>query len=185
MPSMPLVIKKLPFVHRKGQPDEVRFEGGVLPLSAPLAGPQLGRVRYLRTVCNYRVPPISGAREAILDTGAALSLIPRGQWRDDFGWREGVHFEVCDFAGLGPLLDAQLLSHAFRCRIVRLKVPVVVAGSLVDGPRFQIDNLVAQLPETEQPKLTLLGLWGGVFEGRRLVVDRVPNGDDLTARFDW
>jgi hypothetical protein len=106
-------------------------------------------------------------------------------WRDQFGWREEVHFEVCDFAGLGPLLEAQLLKHAFRCRIVRLRVSVEVAGSAFDAPRFRIDNMIAQLPETEQPKLTLFGLWGGVFEGRRLAVDRVPNADDLAARFEW
>lgn len=31
----------------------------------------------------------------------------------------------------------------------------------------------------------LLGLWGGVFEGRRLVVDRLSETNDLAARFEW
>lgn len=185
MPALPLIIRGLDLTQRTGQPDEVRFDKGILPLSAPLSNPTLPRVRHFRMYCNFRVPPVSGMFEAILDTGAPLSLIPRERWRDQFNWREGVHFDVCDFAGLGPLLDAQLLSHAYRCRIVRLKVPVEVAGPHPRDPRFRIDNLVAQFPETDHPRLTVFGLWGGVFEVRRLVVDRTPNGDDLTARFEW
>jgi hypothetical protein len=142
-------------------------------------------VRNFRLFCNFRVPPVPGAWEAVLDTGAPLSLIPRERWRDQFCWREGVHFEVCDFAGLGPFIDSQLLSHAFRCRIVRLKVPVEVSGPNPRDPRFRIDNLIAQLPEGDHPRLTVFGLWGGVFEGRRLIVDRTAGGDDLTARFEW
>jgi hypothetical protein len=44
--------------------------------------------------------------------------------------------------------------------------------------------LVAQLPETAQPRFTVFGLWGGVFEGRTLVVDRRTNSDDIAARFE-
>jgi hypothetical protein len=134
--------------------------------------------------CNYRVPRVPGVREAILDTGAPISVFPRWLWREQFGWREGVHFEVCDFAGVGSFLDAQLLNASYRCRVVRLKVPVEVAGSNPSHPRFRVENLIAQLPETDQPRLTVFGLWGGVFEGRRLV-DRLPTSDDLAVRFDW
>jgi hypothetical protein len=185
MPSFPLIVRGMPLTQRAGQPDEIQFDRGILPLSAPLADPPVHRVLNLRMFCNYRVPRVPGAREAILDTGAPLSLIPRWLWRDQFGWREGVHFDVCDFAGLGPFLDAQLLSHVYRCRIVRLKVPVEVAGTDLRGPRFTVENMIVQFPETDHPRLTVFGLWGGVFEGRRLVVDRPPTADDLTARFEW
>lgn len=185
MPSFPLIVRGMPLTQRVGQPDQIRFEHGVLPLTTPLTGPPLVHVLNLRLSCNYRIPRVPGVREAILDTGAPLSLIPRWLWRDQFNWREGVHFDVCHFVGLGPWLDAQLLGTSFRCRIVRLKVPVEVAGTNLRGPRFSVENMIAQLPEADAPTFTLFGLWGGVFDGRRLVVDRVPTADALTARFEW
>lgn len=45
--------------------------------------------------------------------------------------------------------------------------------------------MIAQFPETDHPRLTVFGLWGGVFEGRRLIVDRTPTADDIAAHFDW
>jgi hypothetical protein len=70
--------------------------------------------------------------------------------------------------------------------VVRLKVPVVLAGtSYAPADLIRIDHLTAQLSDSDEPKEMLLGLWGGVFEGRRLVVDRTAGGDDLAARFDW
>jgi hypothetical protein len=185
MPSFPLIVRGLDITQRAGQSDEVHFDDGVLPLSVPFANPPFHRVRNFRLFCNFRVPPVSGAWEAILDSGAPLSLIPRRRWRDEFRWRDGVHYDVCEFAGLGPLLDAQLLNASYHCRIVRLKVPVEISGPHPRDPRFRVENLIAQLPETDHPRLTVFGLWGGVFEGRQLHVDRRPNSDDLAARMVW
>jgi hypothetical protein len=185
MPSLPLIVRGITLTQRRGQPGEVEFPHGVLPLASPLADPPFSRVRALRVLCNYRVPPVSGVREAILDTGAMLSLFPRELWRDQFRWREGVHFDVCDFAGLGSVFDAQLLGTGYRCRIARLRVPVEVASPTPNGPRFRVDNMITQLADDNDPKLTLFGLWGGVFENRRLAVERPLPTDDLTARLEW
>jgi hypothetical protein len=184
MPSLPLIVRGITLTQRRGQPDEVEFPHGVLPLANPLAGPPLARVRALRLVCNYRVPPVSGVREAILDTGAMLSLFPRELWRDQFRWREGVHFDLCDVVGLGSVFDAQLLGIGYRCHLARLRVPVEVAGPSPTGPRFRVENLVTQLVDDAEPRLTLFGLFGGVFEDRRLAVERSPT-DDLVARMEW
>ena len=48
-----------------------------------------------------------------------------------------------------------------------------------------IDRFVAQLSDSDEPNEMPLRLWGGVFEGRRLIVDRTPTADDIAAHFDW
>jgi len=127
-----------------------------------------------------------GYADAVVDTGCPISLIPKKVWSGSFGYEEGKHFEVCSIAELGERVRSQLLGSSLTCRVVRLKVPVVLAGTSYAAENLlRIDHLVAQLSDTDEPKEMLLGLWGGVFEGRRLVVDRTPDGYDLTARFEW
>lgn len=93
---------------------------------------------------------------------------------------------MCHVADFGERFRSQLLGSSLTCRVVRLKVPVVLAGtSYMPENLIRIDHLIAQLSDSDEPKEMLLGLWGGVFEGRRLVVDRAPGGDDLVARFEW
>jgi hypothetical protein len=185
MPSLALIVRGAAVVQRAGTPEEVRFPNGVLPLAAPLVSPPLSRLRHLRLICNFRVPPVAGVREAILDTGAPFTLVPRYLWRDEFRWKEGRDFEVCDIAGVGPYLDAMLLADDYRCRVVRLKVPVEIAGSVPAAPRLIVQNLVAQLPESDSPKRMIFGLWGGVFTGCRLAVEASPTPEDLAARLEW
>ena len=70
---------------------------------------------------------------------------------------------------------------------MRLKVPIELAGK--SGDRLRVEHLIAQLAEPatvrDDPKFAVFGLWGGVFEDRRVVVGRQPNGDDLVARLEW
>jgi hypothetical protein len=170
---------------------EAVFPGGNVPLSPPLAGPLLSAIRLRRLRCMCRValspsPGDFGLADATLDTGCPITLIPKNVWQATFRLREGVHFDVCHIADFGERFRSQLLGASLTCRVVRLKVPVVLAGTSYAAENLlRIDNLIAQLSDTDEPKEMLLGLWGGVFEGRRLVVDRTPDGDDLTARFEW
>lgn len=170
---------------------EAAFPGGNVPLSPPLTQPPLAFLRLRRLRCQCRVtlsaaPGDFGFADAVVDTGCPISLIPKHVWRGKFQLEEGKHFDVCHIADFGERFRSQLLGAALTCRVVRLKVPVVLAGtSYAPADLLRIDNLVAQLSDTDEPKEMLLGLWGGVFEGRRLVVDRVPTSDDLTARFEW
>jgi hypothetical protein len=167
------------------------FPGGDVPVRPPLASPLLGRLqlRRLRCLCQgHRDTSMTsfGFANAIVDTGCPISLMPKSVWRGAFGYEEGKHFEVCTLANLGERVRSQLLGASLTCRIVRLKVPVVLVGtSYAAANLLRIDHLVTQLSDTDEPGQMLLGLWGGVFEGRRLVVDRTAGGDDLTARFDW
>ncbi len=121
-----------------------------------------------------------------LDTGAHFALFPQRFWRDRFGWIEGRHFESCHISGIGPLTGGRLLAQFFRVRLVRLKVPVELAGK--SGDRLRVERLIAQLAEPatprDDPKFAVLGLFGGVFESRRLAVER-STADDLTARLEW
>lgn len=158
-----------------------------LPASGNLdlspAVPGLGRVPIRRLVCSLRVPPIPGAREAILDTGAPLSIFPHRVLSGDYNWKAGRDYDELSVAGGAP--TGQVLGFHYSFRLVRLRVPVVLSGKNLKGDRLRIDSLVCQLAKAGGPTFILLGLWGGVFDNRRLVIDRDPAGDELTARLEF
>jgi len=107
-------------------------------------------------------------REAAIDTCAPLSVFPETVWtafRNDIRW----------FANLpGPVLPSWL-SHVrgfggtgFACRIG--SVPVVTVG--VGNTRLPAVDLLAYfLLDGGQTNRILMGLHGGILEGRRLVVE--------------
>jgi hypothetical protein len=170
---------------------EGAFPGGNVPLAPPLNDPSLPFIRLRRLRCQCRVAwtPTAGDYgyvDATVDTGCPITLIPKYVWRSKFRLEEGRHFDVCHIADFGERFRSQLLGSSLTCRVVRLKVPVVLAGTSYAAENLiRIDNLVAQLSDSDEPKEMLLGLWGGVFEGRRLSVDRTPAADALAARFEW
>lgn len=170
---------------------EEAFSGGNVAILPPLTAPPLTRLRFRRLRCLCRVQRSVGLSDfgfadAIIDTGCPVSIIPKHIWKGAFHFEEGRHFEVCHIADLGERIRNQLLASSLTCRVARLKVPVVLAGtSFAPEHLLRIDNLVAQLSDTNEPQEMLLGLWGGVFEGRRLVVDRLSETNDLAARFEW
>lgn len=154
---------------------------GDWPLAAPPPG--LRRIPLRRLTCYLRVPPIPGARKAISDTGAPLSLFPHHVWSAHYNWREGRDFDILPVAG-DPPLTGQLLSHRYSFRLARLRIPIFLAGKDLTGPRLQIDSLVTQLAEPGGPPFILLGLWGGVLDDRKLAFGTAPDGDP-SAALDW
>lgn len=187
MPSMSLFVRGETIRLNRGTTEEVECENGVMPLDPPLQHPLLGRLPAHRLFVSLRCPPSPGALDVILDTGAHFAIFPRHVWRDRFGWVEGRHFESCNIAGVGSVIGSQLLAQSFRVRLVRLMVPVELAGR--SGDRLRLEHLIAQLVEPatprDDPRSTILGLWGGVFENRRLAIERTASTDDLTARLEW
>jgi hypothetical protein len=187
MPSMDLYVRGDTIRLNRGTPEEVEFEHGLLPLDPPLLNPPLNRLPAHRLFVSLRCPPSPGALDVVLDTGAYFALFPRHVWRDRFGWVEGRHFESCHLTNAGPFLTSQLLDRSFRVRLVRLTVPVELAGR--SGDRLRVNPLIAQLAEPatarDDPKFAILGLFGGVFENRRLAVERPQAADHLTARLEW
>lgn len=165
-----------------------KFEGVGLPpdgnlvLDPPLPG--LDRVLLRRLFCWLRVPPIPGAKTAVIDTGAPLTIFPHSVWYSDYGWRAGRDYDELTVAG-GAALSGQVLGHRYTLRLARLRVPVVLSGKNLKGDRLQLDSLVCQLADPGGPPFVLLGLWGGPFDNRKLAVEREPNGDDLLARIEF
>lgn len=143
----------------------------------------VGRIPLRQLSCALRVPPIPGAKRAIIDTGAPLSLFPHHTWANEFRWREGRDFDVLPVAG-DPPLTGRVLSHRYAFRLARLRVPITLAGRDLAGPRLQVDSLVTQLAEPGGPAFILLGLWGGVLDGRRLLFDAAADGG-ITAAVAW
>jgi hypothetical protein len=186
MPSMSLYVRGDDLTLNRGTPQEVEYKNGLLPLDPTLRNPPLQRLSAHRLFCTFRCQPTPGAIDIALDTGAHFALLPRRYWRDRFGWQEGRHFESCHIASVGPLIGGQLLNQSFRVRLVRLLVPVELAGK--SGDRLRIERLITQLAEPttprDDPKVAVLGLFGGVFDGRKLAVDRTP-ADDLAACVEW
>jgi hypothetical protein len=156
--------------------------GGNLGLEPPLPG--LDRVLLRQLVCSLRVPPVPGAYEAVLDTGAPLTIFPHSLWSGQFNWRAGRDFDELSVSGIASL-TGQVLGYRYPCRLARLRVPVELAGRDLKGDRLRLDSLVCQLADATGPPFIILGLWGGAFTGRRLAVDPQPNSDDLQARLEF
>ena len=154
---------------------------GDWPLAAPSRG--LRRIPLRRLTCFLRVPPIPGAKRAIIDTGAPLTYFPHQVWANEFNWREGRDFDILPVVGNPPLVG-QTLSSLYAFRLARLRVPIFLAGRDLTGPRLQIDSLVTQLCEPGGPPVILLGLWGGVLDGRRLAFGSAHDGDP-SAALEW
>jgi hypothetical protein len=156
---------------------------GNLRLDPPLPG--LSRVLLRRLYCWFRAPPAPGAYEAIVDTGAPLTVIPHRLWNGQFRWQPGRDFDEMSIAGVGSVLRGRVLGRRYSCRLARLRVPVELAGRNPRGDRLRLDSFVCQLAESGGPPAVILGLWGGIFEERRLQIQRQPNSDDVAAQLEW
>ncbi len=173
MPAFDLIVRPLPV----GAPP------GELILDPPVPG--LNRVLLRRLVCRLRVPPVPGAYDAVLDTGAPLTIFPRDLWHHQFKWQVGRDYDELSVAGIGSTLTGQVLGYRYSFRLARLRVPVELAGRDPKGERLRLDSLVCQLAEAGGPPFVLLGLWGGAFTSRRLAVEPLPNSDDISARLEF
>lgn len=170
MPSLELFVEPPPW------PAIPQFD-----LAAPVAG--LSRVPIRRMWCWLRCPPRPGAAQAVLDTGAPLTVFSYRLWNHHFGWRAGRDYDELPVTAANP--HGHVAGRRYGFTLARLRVPVELAGRDPRGDRLRLDALVCQLADPAGPPLTLLGLWGGALVGRRLGVDATPAGDDLTAALHW
>jgi|SRR5581483_859043 len=155
---------------------------GNLVLDPPQVG--LSRVLLRRLYCWLRVPPISGAYKAVIDTGAPLTVFPRQIWDHQFRWQAGRDYDELSVAGVGATFRGQVLGLRYSCRLARLRVAVELAGQDAKAPRLRLDNVVCQLADSGGLQFVILGLWGGPLVGRRLAVEPRP-ADDLAARLEF
>jgi hypothetical protein len=156
---------------------------GNLVLDPPLPG--LPRVLLRRLKCLFRTPPVSGAWEAVIDTGAPVTVIPHSAWSGAFRWRAGRDYDELAVAGTGTTLRGSLAGVRYSFRLARLRVPVELAGPAPGGPRLRLDGLVCQLADPGGPPYIILGLWGNALDGRAIRVGRRPGSDDLAAQLEF
>ncbi len=175
MAALDLLIEKVNVV---GLPT-----GGNLVLNPSLIG--LNQVLLRRLYCWLRVPLIPGAHQAIIDTGAPLTIFPHKIWHGSFHWQSGRDYDELSVAGYGTTFRGQVLSARYAFRLARLRVPVDLAGHDLNAPRLRLDDLVCQLADPGGPPFIILGLWGGPLVGRKLAVETAPGSDDLLARLEW
>lgn len=147
--------------------------------------PEFERVLLRQLACVLLVPSVVGTFKAIVDTGSPLTLFPYDLWHEHFGWRAGRDFDELSVAGVTAPLTGQVLGHRFACRLARLRTSIELVGRNLKGDRLRLDGLVCQLAEMGGPPYVILGLWGGVFTGRKLSVELQPNSDDLQAHLEF
>ena len=174
MPALELFLEPKKTLH-------LPADGNIL-LDPPL--PNLKRVLIRQLSCMMRVAPIPGVEFAYLDTGAPLTIIPHRVWSEKYGWKAGREFHELTTAD-GIALKGQVLDHHYTFRLAQLRVPVELAGKNLKAKRLRIDSLVCQLADPGGPPFVILGLWGGIFEGRRLAIDRLPGSDEIQAILEW
>jgi hypothetical protein len=144
----------------------------------------LSRVLLRQLTCLMRVAPVPGVEIACLDIGAPLCVFPYRVWHDKYHWRAGRDYWELNVANAKGL-KGQILEHRYSFQLAKLRAPVELAGKDLKAKRLRIDSLICQLADPSGPPFVILGLWGGVFEGRRLAFDRLPGSDDLQATLEW
>jgi hypothetical protein len=155
---------------------------GNLRIDPPL--PDLDWIRLRQISCVVRVAPIPGAVFGYFDTGAPITTIPHSIWSGRYRWKEGQDFEVLNVQGMS-VLSGQVLGHRYTFRFVRLRVPIELAGKNLRAKRLRINSLICQLADPSTLPFFIIGLWGGIFEGRSLVVERLPQSNDIRALLRW
>ncbi len=126
----------------------------------------------LETLLDFSSPAGTGAatspilRDALIDTGAALSVFPEREWRK---WEERVEWLAWAGQNVGGAVPrVRVLGGNYPYRVGR----VSVAAFDVDGRRLPPVPVVGQFAEDGGSlSRILVGLHGSILDGRRLVVD--------------
>jgi hypothetical protein len=149
--------------------------GNSIPL-VPLTAPRV----QLR--CWVRVPGFATPRDGIVDTGSPFSWVPEAIWQR---FVFGTDYEWLPYAPGYVPPRTNTAGWSFSFRFARLLVPLVLLDSATAFPRCDV---IAQFADGNPaargsaPSYLVLGLWGGVFEGTRLVFGPGPTP---TAALEW
>src|SRR5262249_44715826 len=147
-----------------------------LPVITPAGGTiQVPRPQFR---CLLRVPNALFPRDTVIDTGAPVTCFPEAIWSQ---FREGTDFEWLPFApGVQPP-RGQMINWQFSFQMARFLVSraLVDYTSLIERPevvaQFATGNPPSAPGQRSLPPI-VIGLWGGVLEGGRIVIGRTANG---------
>jgi hypothetical protein len=124
--------------------------------------------------CLVRVPGFLTPLDAIIDTGAPLICLPRTVWTR---FVEGVDYEWLPFDGVGAPPTARVAGWQFTFQMARFLQPLTMLDYTTS---FDRPDVIAQFADSDPPRRGnappsfIVGLWGGVLEGGRIVVGRDP-----------
>ena len=176
----------------------VRVKGLTADGSIPLdpAPADLPRVLLRRLSCLMRIElpgGVSVVRDAVIDSGAPLTIFPHKIWAADFGWEAGRDYEELSLAGGGSsAMRGRVMGHEYCYRLAVLRTPVELLGKNPSDDRLRLERLVAQLETPAENATTstglpsiVFGLWGNAIEGRTLRVRRLSGSDELLAHLDF
>ncbi len=131
--------------------------------------------------CLLEVPGFLLPRDAIIDTGAPLTIFPQKVW---FQFRAGIDFDFLPFVGSNPPA-ARIAGWQFTFQIARFRVPLALldAGLSTRVPR---PGVIAQFAIGDPPGWrslppVLVGLWGGLLEDGRLGIARSAGPPRVTG----
>lgn len=160
----------------------VSFVGPMMPVTLPVGGRlDVPRARFH---CLVQVPQALMPFDAVIDTGAPLSCFPNAVWRQ---FVEGVDYEWLPFAG-GTPPSGRVVGWLFNFRMARFLRPLAMMDytTALDRP-----NVIAQFADSDPPRranappVLIIGLWGGILEGGRIVIDRDPRSGHVTGSLEF
>jgi hypothetical protein len=135
----------------------------------------------LRFHCLIEVPGFLLPREALIDTGAPLTIFPEKIWSK---FQFGTDYDILPLVG-APAAPARVLGWQFTYQIARFRVPLALldAALTIRVPRPDVIAQFATGNPTGWRSIPpiFIGLWGGLLEGGRLGIDRVSSTNRLAG----
>jgi hypothetical protein len=133
-----------------------------------------------------RLPGVPGIQEAVVDTGAPLTIIPYSLVKR---LREGTDFEWLPLtAGARPRFG-RVLGWQFSFQVARFLLPLTLTDYTT---RIDRAGVIAQFATTDPPAARgrsthpiILGLWGGVLEGGRVAIDCDPATSSVVGAIEF
>ncbi len=172
MPTLPLTTYYTPSPLRVDEPG-----GGALSLP----------ISQFR--CLARLPASFLPRDAIIDTGSPLTLMPEAMWRL---FRPGVDYELLPWSsGFTPPLG-RTAGWNFTFRLARFLQPIILFN-LTTRTELTRDHVVAQFAvgnppafaRSNAPPRVVIGLWGGLLEGTSLRIATDAATGHVAGALDW
>lgn len=126
----------------------------------------LPRIQYR---CWVKLPGFLMPRDAIIDTDSPWTWMPESLWSQ---FQVGVDFEWLPFPAGYQAPSGQSAGWTFRFRIAQMLKPIIIQDYSSEVERH---NALMQFAEGNPPRSSkrlpylVVGLWGGMLEGTKLI----------------
>jgi hypothetical protein len=128
--------------------------------------------------CLVRLPNFLLPQDGIIDTGAPHIIFPRALWTR---FRQGIDFEWLPLAPGLNTPSGRVGRWQFTFQMARFFGTLAVMDYTTEIERPEViaafaDTDPPAAPTRQAPPPIVIGLWGGLLEGGRIGIGRMPNG---------